>query len=519
MNKYDVEYNRVMRKMERGGSIDSYADSENLEKDIMLPDTQSRYANLKGVLNKQGFDIYATSMDSEIESYEVGGVVKTKKGVTMDAKDGGYFEGRPHSQGGIKAVNVDTNTPIEVEGGEVVITKDAVSDTTKRMFEGKMMTNKEILSRINQSGGGVALAKGGTIMADGGLTNGGEDNEKSIIPEFVDSLDNNDPLIAEERAKLNMIIELLERKIGYLKVQLSVISKSINTKKFTELTNELKDFTSLLAKYKLAQQYTYQKSVKMILTSLNLSGNAFNLIQGEVPNDPKRIEAPFDEAINTANFKIWFGDWEVARITKNDVGVSKAVNSLGMPEIYFNGSRQYKTFHKPIETISVYYWAQNYKYAEWFAQNSLAVQQPDSVILRAYVSCKNPIDLTIFGYRAVDMGDIVRYIMAFYPQTEIQKFIPKNFQELLRNQERFNVNVRAWQIIRQFNNWVKHVRDTTLFDGFMYEENNPAQIINGEEHHTKAFAIFNSNQIKFPHQFEFNTFLDDFRFDEGGILI
>jgi hypothetical protein len=102
-------------------------------------------------------------MDSEIESYEVGGVVKTKKGVTMDGKDGGYFQGRPHSQGGIKAINVDTNTPIEVEGGEVVITKDAVSDTTKRMFEGKMMTNKEILSRINQSGGGVALAKGGTI--------------------------------------------------------------------------------------------------------------------------------------------------------------------------------------------------------------------------------------------------------------------------------------------------------------------------------------------------------------------
>ena len=25
MNKYDVEYNRLMRKMERGGSIDSYA--------------------------------------------------------------------------------------------------------------------------------------------------------------------------------------------------------------------------------------------------------------------------------------------------------------------------------------------------------------------------------------------------------------------------------------------------------------------------------------------------------------
>lgn len=480
------------------------SDSQLMEKKYEIRDT---------MLNNKPYGKYY--MDEEF--YEVGGVVKTKKGVTMDAKDGGYFEGRPHSQGGIKAMNIDTNTPIEVEGGEVVITKDAVSDTTKRMFEGKMMTNKEILSRINQSGGGVALAKGGSIMEDGGVID--ENAGLKAIPEFVNILNNNDPLLAEERAKLNMIIELLERKIGYLKVQLSVISKSINTKKYTELTNELKSFTSLLAKYKTAEQYTYQKSVNMILDAFNISGNAFNLIQGEVPPDPKRIEAPFDEAINTANFKTWFGDWEVARITKNDVGVSKAVNSLGMPEIYFNGSRQYKTFHKPLENISVYYWAQNYQYAEWFAQNSLAVQQPDSVILRAYVSCKNPIDLTIFGYRVVDMGDIVRYIMAFYPQTEIQKFLPKNFQELLRNQEVFNVNVRAWQIIRQFNNWVKNVRDNTLFDGFMYEENNPSQILNGEEHHTKAFAIFNSNQIKFPHQFEFSTFLDDFRFEEGGILI
>ena len=105
------------------------------------------------------------------DSFEVGGVVKTKKGFTKDGTEGGYFQGRPHSQGGIKAVNVDTNTPIEVEGGEVVITKDAVSDKTKRDFMGKKMTNKEILSYINQSGGGVALAKGGQIMEDGGQVN------------------------------------------------------------------------------------------------------------------------------------------------------------------------------------------------------------------------------------------------------------------------------------------------------------------------------------------------------------
>jgi hypothetical protein len=50
---------------------------------------------------------------------------------------------------------------LEVEGGEVIITRDAVSDPTKREFEGKMLTNKEILSEINQSGGGISFAEGG----------------------------------------------------------------------------------------------------------------------------------------------------------------------------------------------------------------------------------------------------------------------------------------------------------------------------------------------------------------------
>jgi hypothetical protein len=76
---------------------------------------------------------------------------------------GGYLVGRRHSEGGIKAVNKSTGQPLEMEGGEVVITRNAVSDTTKRSFNGKMMTNREILSAINQSGGGVAFAEGGEV--------------------------------------------------------------------------------------------------------------------------------------------------------------------------------------------------------------------------------------------------------------------------------------------------------------------------------------------------------------------
>jgi len=99
--------------------------------------------------------------------YKSGGALHNKEGVKDDAKEGGLFVGQSHADGGIKAYNVSTQQPIEVEGGEVIITKKAVDDGEKREFEGEMLTNKEILSRINESGGGVSFADGGEIHGCG----------------------------------------------------------------------------------------------------------------------------------------------------------------------------------------------------------------------------------------------------------------------------------------------------------------------------------------------------------------
>lgn len=76
---------------------------------------------------------------------------------------GGMLVGNRHSEGGIKAINKSNNQPIEMEGGEVVITRNAVSDDKKREFEGEMLTNRQILSRINSSGGGVSFEDGGDV--------------------------------------------------------------------------------------------------------------------------------------------------------------------------------------------------------------------------------------------------------------------------------------------------------------------------------------------------------------------
>jgi len=98
-----------------------------------------------------------------VNKFAEGGTVKGDGKHTNDAKKGGFFDGRSHADGGIKAVNKDTGQMLEVEGNEVIINKRSVADNTKREFEGKMMTNREILSTINEMGGGVSFKEGGEI--------------------------------------------------------------------------------------------------------------------------------------------------------------------------------------------------------------------------------------------------------------------------------------------------------------------------------------------------------------------
>lgn len=102
-----------------------------------------------------------------METNKVGGYLfgwkNGKKYLHKDANLGGYLVGKRHSQGGIKGVNMSTNQPIEVEGGEIQICRSAATSSKKYDFNGKEMTSREILSQLNQDGGGVAFEDGGTI--------------------------------------------------------------------------------------------------------------------------------------------------------------------------------------------------------------------------------------------------------------------------------------------------------------------------------------------------------------------
>jgi GNAT superfamily N-acetyltransferase len=123
---------------------------------------------IKNIMNK-GRDM-GESLTSGLEkAYKKGGELDPDKKEVKEYFEhksgaaGGLLVGKRHSEGGIQAINKSTGQPLEMEGGEVVITRDAVSDSTLHDFNGKQMTNREILSAINESGGGVKFADGGDV--------------------------------------------------------------------------------------------------------------------------------------------------------------------------------------------------------------------------------------------------------------------------------------------------------------------------------------------------------------------
>jgi hypothetical protein len=123
---------------------------------------------IKNIMNK-GRDMGESLVGGVEATFKKGGELDPDKKEVKEyfehksGNAGGLLVGKRHSEGGIQATNKSTGTPLEMEGGEVVITRDAVSDSTLHEFDGKQMTNREILSSINESGGGVSFADGGDV--------------------------------------------------------------------------------------------------------------------------------------------------------------------------------------------------------------------------------------------------------------------------------------------------------------------------------------------------------------------
>lgn len=117
------------------------------------------------ILSAQDCTSWVSSISSN-PTFKAGGHVEgTKDGkkVVMDSgAKGGMAVGASHKEGGIQGEVGTDGHKIEFQGNEAIINADAVASTKLNTFNGKKMTNREVLSAINQSAGnGVAFDKGG----------------------------------------------------------------------------------------------------------------------------------------------------------------------------------------------------------------------------------------------------------------------------------------------------------------------------------------------------------------------
>jgi len=135
----------------------------------------------KDIRFEEGGDIKEPDIVVDVQPQSRASELRNKIGLKMDAggfllgkKDGkliahndgdlgGIFVGKRHSEGGIEGINKATGQPIEVEGEEIQLNSKAVSDSTLKEFNGKKMTNREILSHLNVEGGGKSFKMGGEI--------------------------------------------------------------------------------------------------------------------------------------------------------------------------------------------------------------------------------------------------------------------------------------------------------------------------------------------------------------------
>ncbi len=353
------------------------------------------------------------------------------------------------------------------------------------------------------------------------------------------------------RGSLGSVEEIkdLKEAVGVLEGISLQASQKYNTKKYEEnleLLKEVKEEYALALSFTPESSFMYERIELMkkiaeiqkeittitelknggayyilskVIDRLDRGENWKELGKGEIMvNEVPQQE--IESVIHTEKFKNWFGDWEQALITKKYDYVSKAITKSGKPCVMYHGAKRIKYSYRQVSN-GVVYLAENRSYAEWFSETDSPYQKQGDYLTQCFVNLKNPIDLTPFGVEEVDLRDIIQFIDALYPLAKIYDVLPPNTAMAIMNNQLIGRNFRAWYIIRQFPELNKHIRDNTTYDGFIYYENNPSDMIPSEsgemvENITKATAVFNSNQVKLVDAMLFDGSLDDWRFETGG---
>jgi hypothetical protein len=156
----DSDETRISRAMICKAKIDNALQNEM---QVENPEEKNAWAEVNDIWKKCFYEIMSEDVH-EHEEQQCGCGCQTttyKKGGECGCDDtptynkGGLAYGNSHDKGGMPLKVESTGQDIEIEGGEGVINKRSMQMNKKLEFQGKQMTPCEIISKINEMGGGV----------------------------------------------------------------------------------------------------------------------------------------------------------------------------------------------------------------------------------------------------------------------------------------------------------------------------------------------------------------------------
>tara|TARA_R110001599_G_scaffold343164_1_gene565538 strand:+ start:489 stop:1490 length:1002 start_codon:yes stop_codon:yes gene_type:complete len=294
---------------------------------------------------------------------------------------------------------------------------------------------------------------------------------------------------------------------------LSNIIKSYDNNYLTELLSEnpSDELYNSVSEYERLLNALPKKSYESIKISNDNITKKYKELQSENLYDPKNFfdiyfslntssqeyfeGMPKQFGNDTINFNSWFSN-------------SKVVDKKGMPlEVYHGaGGDEFTRFN--FDRFPIAYFAEKLDYSEWFKK----VKGGKGSLFRCYLRIQNPIDLRLFGVEKIKYDEFVGYIQLKYGYK-----LPLN--KMLKAASDKQNGAWAWQYLRGGVEWLKEIKNSGYFDGFMFFENNPDQKIKGKENVTPAWAVFYPEQIKSINNLTFSYESKDIRFNEGGKIL
>lgn len=242
-------------------------------------------------------------------------------------------------------------------------------------------------------------------------------------------------------------------------------------------------------------------------------------IDGFAPDGtPTQLPKKIYEMVSTDQFEDWFGNFQLAYQFQNtsysDVPCSVVKNEHFEPQIVYHGTGSEFSFFD-FNKFPAMYFAENFSYAEWFANEKGRMEGGhEGYVYPFLLNIKNPLDLTHFGIRKISPQEFADWM---YLQCGLMP------DELKMNKALLDPNQTnwAWVYLRSGSEMLKVLRDTKLFDGIVYFEQNPPIPPTAPNYMTKGFIIFDANNAKIVDPERHNVLLASMRsfyLKKGGKL-